>query len=140
VHLSIWGYTKAGSAVHQSQTSLLSRLLPQNKLDDEDYNITNVARGGAARAVPPQTRARATLDDKSTKTRTGQGATGAWGVVPDGPHWYRAPKAVLERLNFDSNEAMRTQLSNWGVPDWVTQEGPSAKEASAPDSTPLIAL
>ena len=44
------------------------------------------------------------------------------------------PKAVLELLNFDSIEAVRTQLSNWRVPDRVTPEESSAKGPSAPNS------
>ena len=34
------------------------------------------------------------------------------------------PKAVLESLNFDSVEAMRTQLKNWGALDWITRGEP----------------
>jgi hypothetical protein len=34
------------------------------------------------------------------------------------------PKAVLESLNFDSVEAMRVQLANWGAPDWMTRGEP----------------
>ena len=33
-------------------------------------------------------------------------------------------KAVLESLNFGSVEAMRTQLKNWGAPDWITRGEP----------------
>ena len=37
-------------------------------------------------------------------------------------------RSILEELGFGSVEAMRTQLGIWGVPDWVTQEQPSAQE------------
>jgi hypothetical protein len=33
-------------------------------------------------------------------------------------------EAVLEGLNFGSVEAMRTQLRNWGAPDWITRGEP----------------
>ena len=36
-------------------------------------------------------------------------------------------KAVLEGLNFDSVEAMRTQLKNWGAPDWITRGEPKVE-------------
>lgn len=32
------------------------------------------------------------------------------------------PQTVLERLNFNSVEAMRIQLANWGAPVWITQD------------------
>jgi hypothetical protein len=32
------------------------------------------------------------------------------------------PKSVLEGLNFNSIEAMRIQIANWGFPGWLTSQ------------------
>ncbi len=44
--------------------------------------------------------------------------------------------STLEKLGFGSVEAMRIQLSNWEVPDWVTQEEPAAERLKAPKPAP----
>ena len=48
------------------------------------------------------------------------------------------PKAVLERLNFDSVEGMKIQLNNWGLPISLTHpdrgtEKPKSPKPPAPE-------
>jgi hypothetical protein len=44
--------------------------------------------------------------------------------------------SVLEKLGFGSVNAMRIQLGNWEVPDWVTEKTPTVKDAKAPTHAP----
>jgi hypothetical protein len=47
-----------------------------------------------------------------------------------------AGKQEAQQLGFGSVKAMRTQLRNWGAPDWITQEEPAAEKPKAPKPTP----
>jgi hypothetical protein len=44
--------------------------------------------------------------------------------------------SVLEKLGFGSVDAMRIQLGNWEVPDWVTEKAPTVEDARAPKHAP----
>jgi hypothetical protein len=50
------------------------------------------------------------------------------GLEPDQDH--------LDKLGFGSVEAMRIQLGNWGLPDWVTDNERVAERPKAPKSPP----
>jgi hypothetical protein len=41
-----------------------------------------------------------------------------------------------QQLDFGSIKAMRTQLGNWGAPDWITQEEPADEKPRAPRPAP----
>jgi hypothetical protein len=46
----------------------------------------SLKKGGAARAAPPESETRVTTHGRCTKSRTDQGATGAWTMVSNGTH------------------------------------------------------
>ena len=45
---------------------------------------------------------------------------------------------IVEDLGFGSAEAMRIQLGNWDVPDWVTQGEPQAEKPKSPKPAPAV--